>query len=30
MTKEAGSSMDIPDLFAVGADSNLSWNTILN
>jgi len=30
MTKEAGSSIDIPDLFAVDADSNLSGNTILN
>jgi hypothetical protein len=30
MTKEAGSSIDIPDLFAADIESNLSGNTILN
>jgi len=30
MTKEAGSSIDIPDLFAADIDSNLSDNTIPN
>jgi hypothetical protein len=30
MTKEAGSSIDIPDLFAADVDSNLRGNTILN
>jgi hypothetical protein len=30
MTTEAGSNIDIPDLFAADVDSNLSGNTIMN